>query len=397
MNAAVGLGLVVVATQLDYPAPVRIAAVVIALVIAALAEAAIGAPAWRDRRATAAAQVGYGILGIAAGGALGAGHLLVEGPSWPALLALTALPAGIAVAGAAALRLIRRTRRRWWVAAVPIGFAVLQFLVLPLLLATWGVVQPRTPVSAPMPSGARAVEVVTRDGVTLRAWYTPSRNGAAVIVLPGSGGEKGSTAAHAAVLASHGYGTLALDARGQGDSDGVANAWGWRGDLDIAAAISYLAVAPGVDPARIGVLGLSMGGEQALTAAATDPRLRAVVAEGASGRMPGDVTWLGSSIADQIQRVFYPMTWGFADILTEASPPMRLTQAIARTTAPTLLIVGNDPPEAAAAPGFAAAGAGHLTTWNIPDAAHIQALAVHPDAWAAHVIAFLDEALAPAR
>lgn len=49
------------------------------------------------------------------------------------------------------------------------------------------------------------VALATTDGVELVAWYTPSRNGAAVIVLPGSGGAKGSTVEHAAVLARHGY------------------------------------------------------------------------------------------------------------------------------------------------------------------------------------------------
>ena len=60
--------------------------------------------------------------------------------------------------------------------------------------------------------------------------------------------------------------------------------YGWGGENDLSAAVTYLSSRPGVDAGRIGVLGLSMGGEIAITGAALDPRLKAIVAEGATAR-----------------------------------------------------------------------------------------------------------------
>jgi uncharacterized protein len=78
-------------------------------------------------------------------------------------------------------------------------------------------------------------------------------------------------------------------------STGRPMAWGWHGDDDVYAAIDVLKSTPGVDPSRVGVVGLSMGGEEALGAAAFDQRIRAVVAEGATGRSPADLGWLATA------------------------------------------------------------------------------------------------------
>ena len=66
---------------------------------------------------------------------------------------------------------------------------------------------------------------------------------------------------------------------------------GWYGDQDVSGAVSFVAAQPDVTTA-IGVIGLSMGGEEAIGAAATDDRIDAVVAEGATDRVSGDLDWL---------------------------------------------------------------------------------------------------------
>jgi hypothetical protein len=58
---------------------------------------------------------------------------------------------------------------------------------------------------------------------------------------------------------------------------------------------------------------------------------------------------------------------------------------------PILLIVGDDPAEASAAPLLEAV-APEMEVWRLPDTPHIQALARHPAEWEARVIAFLDAA-----
>ena len=89
---------------------------------------------------------------------------------------------------------------------------------------------------------------------------------------------------HARMLAGHGYGVLLFDRRGESESEGDFNAFGWGGDDDIKAGVSFLRRRADIDPTRIGGLGLSVGGEMMIEAAAEDRRLRAVVSEGAGAR-----------------------------------------------------------------------------------------------------------------
>ena len=110
----------------------------------------------------------------------------------------------------------------------------------------------------------------TSDGLELQGWYVPSKNGAAVIAFPGRSGSQ----AHTRMLVRHGYGVLLFDRRGEGKSEGDSNLLGWGGDKDILAAVEFLKARPDVDPGKIGGLGLSVGGELMLQAAAEDRRAR---------------------------------------------------------------------------------------------------------------------------
>ena len=86
------------------------------------------------------------------------------------------------------------------------------------------------------------------------------------------------------MLAKNGYGVLLVDPRGYGDSQGDPNAYGWGSTKDIDAAVAWLRRRPDVERRRIGGLGVSMGGEQMLEAAARNRGLKAVVSEGAGVR-----------------------------------------------------------------------------------------------------------------
>ena len=116
---------------------------------------------------------------------------------------------------------------------------------------------------------------------------------------------------------------------------------GWYGDLDLTAAVDLLSTRSDVDPDRIGAVGLSMGGEQAVGAAAADPRLQAVVAEGATGRQRGDRGWLPTHVLGQVQRLIDLVTYTATDLLTAAEPPTVLRDAVrAAAPRPVLLVAG---------------------------------------------------------
>lgn len=63
---------------------------------------------------------------------------------------------------------------------------------------------------------------------------------------------------------------------------------------DLGAAVDFLAAQPAMEAGRIGALGFSMGGEEAIGAQGADDRTAAVVAEGATVRVAGDVTAAGA-------------------------------------------------------------------------------------------------------
>jgi dienelactone hydrolase len=122
-----------------------------------------------------------------------------------------------------------------------------------------------------------------------------------------------------------------------------------------SAAISWLQRQEGVDPKRIGVIGVSKGAEAALLTATRDPRVRAVVAAA-----PSSVVWQGASLDrdgdfasswTERGRPLEHLKYGrwkwwaeMAPVLAETlkSLPRHPDAAIPveRTTAPVLLICG---------------------------------------------------------
>jgi dipeptidyl aminopeptidase/acylaminoacyl peptidase len=85
----------------------------------------------------------------------------------------------------------------------------------------------------------------------------------------------------ARALSAAGFGVLLFDWRAHGESGGTRTTWGVDEQHDLDAAIGWVAARPDVDPRRIGALGFSVGGMVVAQVAARDPRLRAVMIEGA--------------------------------------------------------------------------------------------------------------------
>jgi pimeloyl-ACP methyl ester carboxylesterase len=200
---------------------------------------------------------------------------------------------------------------------------------------------------------------------------------------------------HGVVLARHGYGVLMLDTRGHGRSEGRAMDFGWYAGRDVPAAVSFLSSRPDVVADRIGVVGLSMGGEQAISAAAPDPRVRVVIAEGVTGMQAADHGWLPGGIAGAIERGLEWVQYEAADLLTDASKPTPMRRAIvAMGPKPLLLIAGGaTTSEVDAGRWLRAASPSTVDLWIVPGAGHTRALATDPDAWEARVTSLLDAEL----
>ena len=348
------------------------------------------------RRATAALLIG--VPAFVAGAGIGVPHAAAGG-TLVAVAGLVCLVSGVVLLVGAAGGFWGATRGWGRAGVTVVAFVVAQWLLFPLTTAVFATNRAPTPLPAITPADVgleyRDVTLATGDGLTLSGWYVPSSNGAAVVALHGSGSTRSTVVRHAAVLSERGYGVLLFDARGHGGSGGHAMDFGWYGDADIAAAVAYLQRAPDVR-GRIGAVGLSMGGEEAIGAAAVDHRIAAVVAEGATGRRGAD--WLAlrpAGIGRWFSTVFYAVQDTSVGLLSGAQAPIELRTAVveaART--PVLLIAaGQVPQEATAGRWLQQAAPDRVELWEVAGVGHTGALAADPEAWGSRVGEFLDRVL----
>jgi len=111
---------------------------------------------------------------------------------------------------------------------------------------------------------AENITIKARDGVAIAGTYWPGRtpNAPAVLLLHGLGASRNQTSANAEWLASLGYAALAIDLRGHGESTITEHSYGLDEGLDARAAFDWLKAKQ--QGAKVGVIGISLGGAAAL-------------------------------------------------------------------------------------------------------------------------------------
>lgn len=394
--AAIVLGIALVAITAQHATAGRRLPGLIAVVLSASAVALVARR--RPGRLAGLAAVGLGVAGTAAGAGVAIPHLADRAGAAATATGLVALGAGVAllIGGALAIGHGLRTWPHVLVTAVSLAAAAPTAFALAIAVAAITVPPSRLGAAAPTDLGLthRDVEFAATDGVTLSGWYLPGSNGVGIVLLHGAGSNRSAVLDHAVVLARHGYGVLLFDARGHGRSDGQAMDFGWYGDQDVGGAVDYLAGQPEVEV--IAAVGVSMGGEEAIGAAAADRRIRAVVAEGATARTAADKAWLPEQygVRGWLQRPLDWLTFGATDLLIDAGPPVSLRDAARLAGVPTLLITAGDVADEAHAARFIADGSPDtVSIWQVPGSDHAAALCTAPAAWERRVTTFLGEAL----
>ena len=345
-----------------------------------------------------------GPLGIATG--IEAMHYASQvGPSGDDFTGFLAIPAGLLLIGLGAVTLWRTRRTEgnhaWRYARRGLlggtGLVIAALVIFPIGFAyvithTARAVVPEYQLGAAYEN----VSFETSDGLTLKGWYVPSKNGAAVISFPG---RKGSQKP-ARMLARHGYGVLVFDRRGEGESDGEPNIFGWGGDRDVKAAIRFLQHRPDVDPDRIGGIGLSVGGEMMLEAAAETDDLKAVVSEGAGARAYSDtvdemeVDDIGGT-EKLLNAAGTAVRTGAVTVFTNETPARNLTGLVDRIAPRPVMFI--------AAPNstngeklnrrYYAAAQEPKTLWEIPESKHTGGIDARPAEYERRVVGFFDDAL----
>jgi pimeloyl-ACP methyl ester carboxylesterase len=339
-------------------------------------------------------------IGLVTGVGIGLRWLRAGVVSVGTVLGVAALVAGLVLLVWGIWRIGHRTTRWARFAArslVVLLAAVVVWILSPALIATN--VPPLQHTRTPDDFGLTAEEVrfEAEDGTEMFAWYVPPTEGKVAVLRHGAGSTASQVLSHARVLVDNGYGVLATDARGHGLSEGIGMDFGWFGDADIASAVGFLIGQPEVDPNRIVVVGLSMGGEEAIGGIGSDPRIAAVVAEGASARTEEDKIWLADVYGwrGRLQVGLEWVQYAFTAALTEAPQPVPLAEA-AKSAAPRpilLIAAGERPDETEAARHIAEASDGNVSVWTIPGADHVGGLAIAPDEWEAKAVGFLETAL----
>ncbi|MBN1439429.1 MAG: alpha/beta fold hydrolase [Anaerolineales bacterium] len=273
------------------------------------------------------------------------------------------------------------------------GLLVAFYGILPFQYAEGRAHPPRLPVCCATPADWEIpfaeIEIPSEAGILLRGWYIRSRNGAAVIVAHGLGGNRISVLPQGIALAEEGFGVLLLDARAHGESGGETVTFGGG---DILSAAAFLREQEDVS-GKIGILGISLGGLQAIQAAAAEEDIAGVLADGAGPNAFADVpVWISP-----MRLLELPFQWvGFQVWKLQGVPgPLPVTEALGLIAPrPVLLISGaRGDYEREMQRKFLRAAGESCTLWEVPEAGHTESWDKRTGEYRQRMIAFFRDAL----
>lgn len=251
----------------------------------------------------------------------------------------------------------------------------------------------RGPVERPASLGdlqMRDVEF-TACGAKIRGWYVPPANGAAVVLAHGSEADRSQMAFEARALAEAGFGSLAFDWPGHGESEGVVTFGSCEVEA-LSAATAVLVAQPGVDARRIGIVGVSIGAALVAVAAPTNDRLRAMVLV-APCTDTDDLTRFQYRRWGPITQ--WPAVW--VDHAHMPDGPLRPLDAVASLGERSLLVVAGAADEVVplemSEQVHRAARAREKELWVVPGAGHTRVPVVAGPEYAARLVRFFRSSL----
>jgi len=242
--------------------------------------------------------------------------------------------------------------------------------------------------------------VTAPDGVVLRGWRVRAAkpNGDWVLLLHGRSQNRLSMIQYANFLLPSGYSVVMMDARAHGESGGAIATYGHVESYDERAILDALTATE--HPNRIFAMGESMGAAVALQSAAVDPRIDAVVAEGAFRNLHEVMfDYAGLRLSAFLGKTFFRPAAMMAVHETEHQGGFRFDEvspeaSVAARKFPVMLISGlsdhNVPKRHAEAIFQAAAGPKEL--WLVTKARHQKAMQTAPEEFQTRVLRFFSHA-----
>lgn len=283
---------------------------------------------------------------------------------------------------------------------------MIRFLIAAALVVVLGLWIVGSQLTRPTPSDVamddstgRPVTIGSTAAVTLSGtyWQPPSMGAPVVLLLHGNGADRTQMNALARVLRGHGYGVLAIDFRGHGQSTPLSKSFGLFEADDAAAALSWLRrCSPG---SRVGVIGFSLGGAASLLGRAGPIDADALVLEGVYPDIRHAIAnriavRLGSTAAGLIEPLLSFQSLPRFGVWPSQIAPV---EAAARLRMPVMVVGGeadvNTPPEETRALYRAIKGPAQLLI--LPGVDHEELGRTVPEALRRELLAFLDHNLRP--
>jgi alpha-beta hydrolase superfamily lysophospholipase len=239
--------------------------------------------------------------------------------------------------------------------------------------------------------------VTSSDGFRLHGWYVPGTRPALIIVQHGYKDRLESYINMTRVLNKHGFHVLIQTVRAHDKSDGEQLYFGLREMPDMEAWHQFAKTRPGVDPARIGMIGISMGGSLAIQYTATHPDIAALVADSAFSSLLDTIDTSVRHFSGLPPFPFSPMIrfwmereFGFTADEVDAKKWIGLI-----SPRPVLVMQGGADTVVSVTSGerlFALAGE-PKESWFEPSVGHAQFLKMMPDEFERRVTGFFDKHL----
>ncbi len=296
--------------------------------------------------------------------------------------------------------MMRRRGCRYWLKLLSVGVSgglLIGYLAWVISAAEMYAQPARTSLGGVTP-GARGlayedVTLLTHDGLSLKGWYLPSRNGAAIILLHGYGGNRLEMLSRAVLLAKHGYGVLFYDERASGESGGDQRTFGWLDVNDVPQALAYVQNRSDVDPQHIGLLGFSIGGQIALRAAARSDQIKAVVAEEPGFARISDVPDM-PGLLDNFYDLAYWLGEKWLSLRTGVAIPVGVVDDLRKMTPRPILFTATGQAEGRAIVRYFYEQASEPKEWwEVPETDHGNSLRARPEEYEQMVVGFFDRVL----
>ncbi len=272
--------------------------------------------------------------------------------------------------------------------AIIVGMLFLVYVGHPFFLSRGWVKPQRASLGGIIPHGPyEDVAFQTQDGLTIRSWYILPENGAVIILAHPLASNRVGMLPVAEMLARHGYGSLLIDIRAHGESEGDKVTYGGSLGDEVAAAAAYLKGRDEVD--AIGTLGWSLGAQVSLYGAVKSNLIQAAVSDAPCCVTFGDwppATHLGEVLYVPYDLVFFQ----FLKLHSGVSDPMSVREAFRAMGSRPVLLIGSKREERANQHLLGEQPPPRAQLWTYPGEGHLMGLENAEEAYSQTVIGFFD-------